>query len=406
MDLMSIGEFAARSRLSPKALRLYDELGLLPPARVDDSSGYRLYDPAQLDQARLIAALRQLQLPLSEIKALLELEPAAAAERLRDYWAGVEVEHSARRELVGYLVDQLSGERSVMYEVTTRDIPTRSLLCLKRNTPGEEAAWALGKEFIAVLRRHELPRVEGRQESPSASTGERSLTTATGPSSGAGPFPMTAPRSSGRRWASCSYAPSRPIGKRPSISGPVARSRPLSGGWSRSRFAPGPRRALSGPATWASGLRTAPSRHGPTPPAPTASSRFRSASLRGRALGGAPCGVARATRLPSRAGSGAPSHPSRTCTARQSRPEWRGPVELCTRSVRRSTELRSGAGVVVLCRFPVTLPAQSRGFGRTSKPDHGLRRPSAALTHPPPSLPPFTKPPAHHSRDGAQRPQA
>jgi hypothetical protein len=48
-----------------------------------------------------------------------------------------------------------------MYEVTTRDIPTRSLLCLKRNTPGEEAAWALGKEFIAVLRRHELPRVEG-----------------------------------------------------------------------------------------------------------------------------------------------------------------------------------------------------------------------------------------------------
>ena len=38
---MSIGEFAGRSRLSPKALRLYDELGLLPPAQVDDSSGYR-----------------------------------------------------------------------------------------------------------------------------------------------------------------------------------------------------------------------------------------------------------------------------------------------------------------------------------------------------------------------------
>ena len=33
MDLMSIGEFARLSRLSPKALRLYDELGLLPPAR-------------------------------------------------------------------------------------------------------------------------------------------------------------------------------------------------------------------------------------------------------------------------------------------------------------------------------------------------------------------------------------
>ncbi len=40
---MSIGEFARRSRLSANALRLYDELGLLPPARVDASSGYRYY---------------------------------------------------------------------------------------------------------------------------------------------------------------------------------------------------------------------------------------------------------------------------------------------------------------------------------------------------------------------------
>jgi DNA-binding transcriptional MerR regulator len=40
VDLMSIGEFARLSRLSAKALRLYDELGLLPPAQVDpDSAG-------------------------------------------------------------------------------------------------------------------------------------------------------------------------------------------------------------------------------------------------------------------------------------------------------------------------------------------------------------------------------
>ena len=62
-DHMSIGEFARRSRLSPKALRLYDELGLLEPARVDDDSGYRYYTASQLDRAQLIAALRQLQIP-------------------------------------------------------------------------------------------------------------------------------------------------------------------------------------------------------------------------------------------------------------------------------------------------------------------------------------------------------
>ena len=55
MRLLSIGAFARATRLTPKALRLYDELGLLPPAFVDQASGYRFYDPAQLERARLAA---------------------------------------------------------------------------------------------------------------------------------------------------------------------------------------------------------------------------------------------------------------------------------------------------------------------------------------------------------------
>ena len=44
MGLVSIGEFSRLSRLSPKALRLYDELGLLVPDHVDPVTGYRVYD--------------------------------------------------------------------------------------------------------------------------------------------------------------------------------------------------------------------------------------------------------------------------------------------------------------------------------------------------------------------------
>ena len=89
MDQMSIGEFARDSRLSAKALRLYDELGLLPPARWMRSPATALRArPAE--QARLIAALRQLQVPLAEIKAILALEPIQAAERVRQYWAATE----------------------------------------------------------------------------------------------------------------------------------------------------------------------------------------------------------------------------------------------------------------------------------------------------------------------------
>jgi MerR family regulatory protein len=41
VGLVSIGEFSRLSRLSPKALRLYDELGLLVPDHVDAATGYR-----------------------------------------------------------------------------------------------------------------------------------------------------------------------------------------------------------------------------------------------------------------------------------------------------------------------------------------------------------------------------
>ena len=60
MGLMTSGEFASASGLSRKALRLYDELGLLRPTVVDPATGYRLYAPAQLEQARLVAWLRRL----------------------------------------------------------------------------------------------------------------------------------------------------------------------------------------------------------------------------------------------------------------------------------------------------------------------------------------------------------
>jgi DNA-binding transcriptional MerR regulator len=161
VEEVSIGEFARRSRLSVKALRLYDELGVLVPARVDEASGYRYYDVAQLEAARAVAMLRQLDLPLAAIRELLACDPVDAAERIAAHWREVESVHDTRRELAGYLVNRLIGKRSVMYEVATREIPERSVLCLKRNVD-PQGAWALGKEFIAVLRERPLPKMEGR----------------------------------------------------------------------------------------------------------------------------------------------------------------------------------------------------------------------------------------------------
>ncbi|OCC11848.1 MerR family DNA-binding transcriptional regulator [Streptomyces sp. PTY087I2] len=112
--LVTIGEFARLSRLSAKALRRYDELGLLRPALVDPVNGYRYYDPAQAEGARLVAWLRRIGMPLNRIGRVVALDAGAAAVEIRAYWARVEAETAARRDLAMYLVDHLSAEGRTM----------------------------------------------------------------------------------------------------------------------------------------------------------------------------------------------------------------------------------------------------------------------------------------------------
>ena len=69
--LVSIGEFSRLSRLSPKALRLYDDLGLLMPDHVDAATGYRWYPGTQLEQARVVALLRRIGVPLAQVRNML-----------------------------------------------------------------------------------------------------------------------------------------------------------------------------------------------------------------------------------------------------------------------------------------------------------------------------------------------
>lgn len=166
MDEVSIGEFARRARLSVSALRLYDERGVLVPVRVDRESGYRYYDLGQVPRARLVAMLRQLDMPLAAVKEALDCDPVETARQVAEHWRQAESSHAARRKLADYLVTRLSGKESPpMYEVATRDMPERSLLCLKRNVD-EQGAWAFGKEFVAIFRERpapRMPRTDGRE---------------------------------------------------------------------------------------------------------------------------------------------------------------------------------------------------------------------------------------------------
>ena len=69
---LSIGDFSRMTYLSVKALRHYHDVGVLTPAEIDPSSGYRFYLPSQVGLAQMIRRLRDLGMPLDEVRAILE----------------------------------------------------------------------------------------------------------------------------------------------------------------------------------------------------------------------------------------------------------------------------------------------------------------------------------------------
>jgi len=69
--LLTIGEFSRASYLTIKTLRHYHDVGLLEPAQVDDWTGYRYYGADQIQAAQAIRRLRELEMPVEQVKGVL-----------------------------------------------------------------------------------------------------------------------------------------------------------------------------------------------------------------------------------------------------------------------------------------------------------------------------------------------
>ncbi|WP_371497388.1 MerR family transcriptional regulator [Kitasatospora sp. NBC_00374] len=138
--LLGIGAFARRSRLSQKALRLYDGQGVLRPDRVDPDTGYRYYRESRLVDARRIRLMRGLDMPLAVVAEVLAAPGAEGARLVAEYWAAVEHRIAAQRELAAYLRIQLSGgEGSLdMFDIQQREVPEQLVLTEQRHAGPED----------------------------------------------------------------------------------------------------------------------------------------------------------------------------------------------------------------------------------------------------------------------------
>jgi DNA-binding transcriptional MerR regulator len=87
MERLSIGDLARATGLTVRALRHYQELGLLVPAGIHPATRYRAYGPEQLERAQAIARLRRLGLPLDRVRDYLAAAPVDRRRLLEDHRA-------------------------------------------------------------------------------------------------------------------------------------------------------------------------------------------------------------------------------------------------------------------------------------------------------------------------------
>ena len=122
---LTIGEFATLTHLSIRTLRRYHEAGLLEPAAVDPFTGYRYYDSKQIPSAQVIHRLRELDVPLGEVKAIIATDDAKRrAELIAGHLQRLEEKLDRTRAAVASL-QQLLRPNLEQFQVELRSVPAR-----------------------------------------------------------------------------------------------------------------------------------------------------------------------------------------------------------------------------------------------------------------------------------------
>jgi len=156
--LVSIGEFSKMTFLSVKTLRHYHEEGLLEPARVDPSSGYRSYHASQVATAQVIRRFRDLDLPIERLRAFLDAPDEAARNQvIVDHLDKMSAQLAETRATVESLRRMLLSDGSEFPVSYRSELETTAIAVTARVPGADVVGWWL--ESFRTL--HRALRVSG-----------------------------------------------------------------------------------------------------------------------------------------------------------------------------------------------------------------------------------------------------
>lgn len=151
---MSIGEFSRLAHLSVRTLRRYHDAGLLEPETVDPATGYRYYGADQIPTAQVIHRLRELDVPLPDVRRILRSpDPATRAALVADHLQRLESELERTRAAVASLRRLLRPEAAPL-DVELRSVPPTTVAAVEDDVDHDQViAWYAGAmaELDAVV---------------------------------------------------------------------------------------------------------------------------------------------------------------------------------------------------------------------------------------------------------------
>lgn len=151
VTFIPIGRFAAATRLSIKALRLYDQSELLPAAFIDPQSGYRYYRPEQLQRANTIRTLRAIDMPLADIAAIFAGDDPETTLRL--HLVRLEDRRSEIDRRTRRLESLLDSKEFFMTDtVTIKTAPGQRIAAYRTTTTHDTVFTAIPAGFARVQR--------------------------------------------------------------------------------------------------------------------------------------------------------------------------------------------------------------------------------------------------------------
>lgn len=153
MNLIPIGQFSQMTRLSAKALRLYDKNALLPPAYVDPATGYRYYEPAQAKRAEAVRILRSVDMPLDEIKAALESDnPDLVHKHLEGHRQRLSSRLAKDERMLAFLETLMNRKEGIMdYKITIEEAAPQLVAATRVHTSRANAGSAIGAGFGQLM---------------------------------------------------------------------------------------------------------------------------------------------------------------------------------------------------------------------------------------------------------------